>query len=369
MIRFWQNKKGSVWSWLALCLAFSGCVVLAFVVSQLVKATPRNATETTQNALLPRAALWSVMLGRKDVPLESFLLELEVYPSEMPQSVEESWCGPPTGERRTSQYGIDIGVEIAESLQEAVEIVERQRRNISGVLGEVSGQPPFASFSDRVWYGSGGIGARLLFIRGNVVGDVCIVIAHTAGPDQAMLVDLARRLGKKIDAALAGNPEPVPVLPLAACELRIDSSEAWENRNLGQRLWGDEGTSIAVQRGVGLPRELPAKKVTPEDYMVPLRHLVALLAPKERVEVTTDQARVRLMGKMLVFKRGASQVEMDEETVQLSHPVEFKGKHVLVPLSLVEKALDRHIMWEKLGEIPLARIEAKLADAESSKPQ
>lgn len=207
----------------------------------------------------------------------------------------------------------------------------------------------------------------MLFIRGNVVGDVHI--AHTAGPDRAMLVDLARRLAKKIDAVLAGNPEQVPALPLAANELRLSFRKAWENRNLGNRLWGDEGTSIAVQRGVGLPRELPAKQMAPKDYMVPLRHLVVLLAPKERVEVTTDQARVRLMGKMLVFKRGASQVEMDGETVQLSHPIQFKEGYALVALSFVEKALDQRIVWEKLGEMPLARIEAKLADAESSKPQ
>ena len=136
------------------------------------------------------------------------------------------WLGPPTGEAGTAQYSMHVDAAITESAETALEAVYVLLRGVARPPEEVSGQPPFASLGDRVWYGADEFGGRIIFLRTNVLGDVFIF--HKEGLDPQMLFDLAALLGRKIDAALAGTPEPAPVLPPSAEDSHLTLQEAWE---------------------------------------------------------------------------------------------------------------------------------------------
>ena len=250
-------------------------------------------------------------------------------------------------------YSIDIAVAVANSPEEAVSAAKREVASVAEIIPEITGSSSATSFADRVWQHGG----RIVFTRGNVIGDVHM--SQKGGIDKKLLFTLATRLSSKIDAALAGKPEAIPILPLAADqELRVDLEGAWKMRDLGARLWGNECTTIAIYDTNGIPRSLPAMRVGTDDYMVPLRHLAAIVGPNARVKVKGDEAKTTIKGKALVFNKGKSEVQADQRATQLDRPVEFAEGEVLVPFtSVVRNALGKRISWEQRGTTMIGRIE------------
>ena len=168
---------------------------------------------SSQRALKP-AALPNLMIAQDDLPLPSILFSLEWDPRKPARSFHELWSVRPTGRPetlKTAPHEIDVRVAIMDSSLDAINLALSKLGEVAEPPDEVSHQQPFASFADRAWLGKRG--SRLILVRANVVGDV--YLARKGGPDRSMLLALAIRLSRKIDAALAGKPEPPPVLPLA----------------------------------------------------------------------------------------------------------------------------------------------------------
>ncbi|HET6454480.1 MAG TPA: hypothetical protein VFI02_08760 [Armatimonadota bacterium] len=195
-----------------------------------------------------------------------------------------------------------------------------------------------------------------MFIRNNVKVD--LFMFNKNGLDEELLFTLAERISSKIGAALSGRPEPVSVLPLAADqELRVSSEDAWKMRDLGKRLWGNEAVTIAIYDEDGIPRSIPAKRLGANDYIVPLRHVAAILGPRSPIKMEGDEVKTNIKGKPLVFGKGKSQARLGKQTVQLSRPVEFADGEVLIPLvSVIHSALSKQIAWEDRGSIKIGRV-------------
>jgi len=345
-------------------------VALAILAAVLCYASDSKVSQVPQN-------VWSsLVMGSDEMPWDVVLWSLDTGSSDPPilkyrslsegqAKYEENWKGIPRPQPGTiyhSDCSIRITIAIANSPAEANRVALKESQSYAVSIPETTGDESVKSFADRAWGISGRtfepcLAARIIFTRGNVICDISMDRADSFDPE--LLIDLSARLSRKIDAALAGKPGPVPVLPLAADqELRVDLEGAWKMRDLGARLWGHKCTTIALYDINGIPRSLPAKRVGTDDYMVPLRHLAAIVGPNARVKVKGDEAKTTIKGKALVFNKGKSVVQADQRAAQLDRPVEFAEGEVLVPLkSVVRNALGKGISWEQRGTTMIGRIE------------
>lgn len=340
-------------------------VVTATLISLACFAGESKAIEKSKS-MVQQGMLPSLVLGPKDIPWDNMaLISLYTVSTEWTPlkyrslshgqaRCETSWSGP-FGKKRGV---IHITIAIANSPEEAIQAVLEQAHSYAVTILEVTGDQAVIAFSDRAWGASSKMtdpcrGARVIFIRGNVIGDISM--DHRGGFHPRLLFDLAARLGRKIDAARAGRPEQATVLPLAADgELHFD---AWKMNNLGARLWGKNSTTIAIYDNNGIPRSLPAKRMADGDYLVPLRHIAAILGPRERAKIIGDKAKTTLFGKELAFERGKSEITVDQSSKKLNRTVQFVDLEVLVPLkSLVSNVLGKHITWEKRKTIMIGRV-------------
>jgi hypothetical protein len=297
----------------------------------------------------------TLLVSQADLPFEAVLFTLEGPPN-YAYWFHELWFGPPTGQPgtlKTAEYTIDVRLTIAASPHEALRGISRLLEADAVAPRAVSGEP-FASFSDRAWFRFDGRGGRLLFVRSNV--RAAVYMSHKDGLDVRLLFDFARRLGGKIDAALARKPEAVPALPPSAEDMGVGLEGAWQAKTVGSRLWKKGASAVALQTGKGLPRALPANRIARRDFVVPFCHLAAALGAKGKVKVSSKQARATLAGKAMVLSKGSAEARYGGRTLRLSRPVEFRAGQVLVPLSLVEKALGQRIVWGKAGAMILARL-------------
>ena len=349
MKKLFENLQGSARRMISLAFVVGGCFISVFLALGMQPSDSKSAP-------LPCEDIRNLFVPQSDIPFQGVLFAFE-YGASSAKYYDEVWFGPPSGEMKTADYTVRVNMSIARSPQEALAGIHVLLDGVAEPPQEVSGEP-YSSFSDYAWFGySGHSGGRLLFVRGNMVAD--IVVFHKDGFDQKVILALATILSRKIDAVLAGKPEPVPILPLAADqELRVDLEGAWKMRDLGARLWGAESTTIAIYDTDGIPRSLPAKRVGGIDYVVPLRHLAAIIGPRARVKTSGDEAKVTLMGKVLVLKKGKSEMQVDQRTAQLDRTVEFTEGEVLVPLaSVVSNASGQRIAWEQRGTIMIGRVE------------
>lgn len=308
-------------------------------------------------ARLSPESLPNLVIGQEDMPWAAVLFRIETHPA----NVTERWVGPPVRRPHiltVSAWDIDVCVMIFNSAADAVRGVRDLLLHVATPPAEVTGQRAFALLGDRVWYGDNSYGrsvttgARIILIRGNVVGD--IHVGRSDGLQQTDVIALASRLAGKIDAALAGTPYPAPVLPPSCEDMGLDAEDAWDARNIGKML-SKRSTTIALRHGATI-RALPAAAVAKTDYLVPLSHLAAAMGSPAHVTVGKGQATATLVGKTLVFYAGKRTVTVDGRIIPIGCQPQFKGKQVFVPISVLEKILGKRIAWGKTGKLVTASI-------------
>jgi len=283
-----------------------------------------------------------------------------------------SWQGPYVPEKDRALFVISYGVTIADSPQEAAEILEQYRTGVAIRPNDVTGELPFCKFSDRAieWPG------RIHFVRSNVVGGVSVHhLEERRAPKWAR--ELARMLGLRIGEALAGRSDPVGAIPISRSELRLKLHQAFTYKRLGETLWGDEATYVAIQNGKHLPRLLPAKQIAERDFLVPLRALLIVLDPPsceglpfKEIHVLGQEITFGLRGKKWLLHGGSSLAFnlTDQSFCALSYPIEVMSGRTIVPVSLAESLMSAQFKWEHHKEaealwdgkqrlVPLARIE------------
>jgi len=340
-------------------------LLVAIVVVGALCMHPQSTKCEPPAALVPPECLPSLVMGPADMVGDVVLSSVAVVsggPSTQPDSTkttagyEETWNGDMTtrGGRQVSGRTVIIAACILPSVAQAVEYATQAVRNTSLALPEQTGQGDTALFADRAW----GTGGRLVFTRANVVGDVFISTLPKEKIDDVH--KLAKAIARRVDAALAGRPESVALLPLSAQELGMNLAEAFAARDIGEKLWGKEATTIALTDAHGIPRSIPARKLPGDDYLVPLRHVAGVInrynelrASKDGNEVTLDigQGKIR-------FKKGESRAAKAGESFDLGRPVESAEGELLVPVSVAEKLTGKRLVWEKRGALSIARLEA-----------
>lgn len=334
-----------------LALAAGGC---AQQRSQL-QAPPSDPPP--QPRVLAPEMLPHLLLAESDLPPDAVLIHFDPFPVEEPRRIVEEWDSlrPERGER-TSWWDTRVEVRILDSPEDAVAAVLATQRTFAAPLRDVSGESPFASLGDRIWYVASGVGNGVYFTRGNVMAGISR--AGHDGPDRDALLDLAQTVRRKIEAAFAGAPEPAPVLPLSIAEWRTTPRSAGRLRRESQ-LWGDQTVRIGLRIRSRLPRALPARRMGEDDYLVPLWHLWRMLdLPLELHNGDSNHARMQMAGKELVFTRGSPRVSVDDGYVTLPHPVQFVGGRTVVPLSFAEAVFGWRIAgWESVGDTRVARLE------------
>ncbi|HEY3298839.1 MAG TPA: stalk domain-containing protein, partial [Armatimonadota bacterium] len=322
------------------------------------------------------SALNNLIIGQTDL-LQPAVLEItkfnETYGSRLgpaPLGIcEVRWRGPLVVQN-IGAYCASVRVQVMENAEDAMKLHE-SRQVLASVFDEdFTGKAPYASFADRAW--TFGYQTDLSFIRGNVLCEVSYQsimdmpqFPHHISFDEArkqehegMLV-VAKNLSRRIDAALAGNPEPATILPLSWNEMGGYLDRVWEAEKLSGPTWKGKCGKILLQVEGSPIRELPAIPMKDGDYMVPARGLFMMLDSKtsddfNRMDVT-GEASVDLMGVRTVFQDGKSEVQRGDQAFKLKHPVAIRGGVVLVPISFADDVLGFHMKWSKLDKKPFAQ--------------
>lgn len=346
-------------------MVLTAALVVAAVACGAVVSRVGDCIGGPASQVVPSESLASIVLGQEDIPGKVVLSALKFgsdegwcYPqcAKTTARMEERWGGELVmkGDRRVSGCTVIVSFAVLDSAVAAVECARREVRSSAVAAREITGQASVASFSDRAWGGA----SSLVFTRANAV---CLVFMSRPPKENPNAVcEMGAALSRRIDHVLAGRPEPVAVLPLSADELHVGLPEAWKLAHIGQTLWGADAITIALTDGHGIPRSIPAKKLPGGDYVVPLRHLAAVLRPDGELKISEDKREATLdigQGKVR-FKKGESRAEGRDKVFDLGRPVESAHGEFLVPLSVAEKLTGKRLVWEKRDTLPVGRLEA-----------
>ncbi len=150
-------------------------------------------------------------------------------------------------------------------------------------------------------------------------------------------------VGKRISSALKGKPLPPIILP-PSVETHLRTTEAWEANDFANTL-GTISTTIELKVGSAKANALPAKKVAPNEYLVPLSYLAHCLDQQSSITKLASKATATILGRSVVFTAGKKEVTISGKTIYLSSKTEFRGNQVFVPLSLLKQFPEKNISW------------------------
>jgi hypothetical protein len=357
-------------------LLIATAAVILVIVSTMLLTGKTRKSEESERPLLSKDMLFNLLISQDELPwdviLDSFRIQSDIH-SYMLGSYNGKyiydmvWYGPLTGPggdvMESAEYSINISIAIADSPEEAVYFAEKQANSCSIRQEEIVDDEIISEYTDRAWgFSTKNMqprrGMGIIYTRGPVLVHLYMNNKKLCNPSQ--LVELLACVSRKIDAALAGKPEPIPILPLTYQELQVDINNAFRMRSIGTYLWGKDSKTIALYDVNGVPRSLPAKQLSSGDYLVPLRHTGAILGPDGILEKRNElpEMKITMMGKTLIFYQNKSEILVNDKEVKLSRPIEFRGGEVLVPLtSLVQKALGKKITWSKRGSTMIGKVE------------
>lgn len=356
-------------------LLIATAAVILVIVSTMLLTGKTQKSEEIERPLLSKEMLLNVLVGPEELPWDAVLGYFYIG-SDVPMATfgsydyqllfEEKWYGRPCesyGDNRFPESSIRITALIANSPEDAIDIASEEAQSYATSLKKVVDDENISEFADHAWgissaHVGASQGARIIFTRGSVICDISA--DNKNGISSQLFLNFAAMISRKIDAALAGKPEPIPILPLTYQELQVDIDGAFGMRSIGAYLWGKDSKNIALYDVNGVARSLPAKQLSNGDYLVPLRHAGAILGPDGILEKRNElpEMKITMMGKTMVFYQNKSEILVNDKEVKLSRPIEFRGGEVLVPLtSLVQKALGKKISWSQRGSTMIGKVE------------
>ncbi len=370
--QLFKNKK--------VLLIITAAVILVIVSTMLLTGKTQKSEES-ERPLLSKDVLFNLLISQDELPWD-VILDSFKNRSDMPIRVfdisvikprfEMVWYGPLTGPggdvMESAEYEIYISTTIADSSEEAVYIAEKQANSYSIKQEEIVDDEIISEYTDRAWGFSPKNmqprrGMGIIYTRGPVLVHLFMGNKKLCNPSH--LVELLACVSRKIDAALAGKPEPIPILPLAADqELHVSIENAFRMRGLGSHLWGKESKNIALYDVNGIPRSLPAGQLNNGDYLVPLRHLGAIIGPLTRPTMKYDEYHkvygfeITLMGKLLEFTNYSKKIKIGDRTIEMDQPIASKGGEIMVPLKfIVQEGLGKKISWSQRGSTMVGKVE------------
>jgi hypothetical protein len=355
-------------------LLIATAVIIFVIVSTILLTGAAKKTNEAKKVLISKNMIPHLLISQEELPWNVVLYNLDIGSEKrklMPfvdgkEGYYIGWSLIRFNKKgaisSVPEGSINISVALADSPKEAVNIAERQSKSYSMVINEVVGDKIISKYTDRAWGVSSknmkpDLGANLIYTRGPFIVDLHMSNKEPFNPSQ--FISLLSCMSRKIDAALAGKPEPIPIMPLTYHSLNTDKMGAWKMRSIGTYLWGKDSKNIALYDVNGVPRSLPAKQLSSGDYLVPFRHVGAILGPNSILERHCDEPEIKttLMKKSIIFYQNKSEIYVDGKKVKLSRPIEFKGGLAMVPLtSLVQKALGKKISWSQRGSAMIGKV-------------
>ncbi len=357
MLRVAKRILCAVVGWLLVSVVVAWCTRVSLAYWQGSDAVVPDAGQARARHLI---------VGESELPLPAVLSSFGMTAS----GYWACWAQPYAGARPTAGVSVNLSAGFCDSVEQALEGA-RMKLDTAVTIPEVTGQATeYGNLGDRVWHS----GARIVFVKGTVLVDVYASVSGDTDQEVVIALHVAKVLSRKIDAVLAGKPEPVPVIPFLSSRGTRDGVTteeqgvewAWAVKRL-QESWGEQGTTLVFIDSNGLPRGIPAKKVGENDYLVLLTDLAAVVDTAWRERPSRAEAtltEVTILGKSVRVELGRSEVTVDGQPVQLGARVEWAGpvKSVreerswpipLVPLSLAEKALGVKVEFSKHGDLPI----------------
>lgn len=260
---------------------------------------------------------------------------------------------------------LDLDIIIADDANDALKRSGTMMGNTAARIPETQ-DVRVTGFADRAWYrtesasGGGLQSARLIWQRANVISS--LFVFQRTGFSTSEFFAVAERIGRRIDAARAGTPEPAAVLPVSCEDIHIPLAMAWTPPFRGAML-GQPGSTIVMWDNNGIPRAIPAEKTEDGEYMVPLEALALVCPGKyERASTQRQPIVVTLAGQAVVLTRDSAEAVIGGRAVTLKRPVEVRiygrigtrerpvkmgeqSRAVWVPLSLLEQVTGKPLKW------------------------
>jgi hypothetical protein len=366
MVSFQAGRSAKIynryWRCIRVCrrraTAATRCIILMFALWLTSLAPTSQPCAAATPALVAQKHIRSLMLSPKDIPLDVILHNLECSPSTGPVPpagrdkgsywFKQHFSGPPIAGPATMQesYGVDVEVGIATSAVAAGQAVERIVNSMAVILPESRDRRKH-SFADRAWDAGNGI----CFSRRNVAATIYTSEDEMSIP--GLTLKLARLIGRKIDAAAAGRPEPAPELPPV---VRRDLYACWSLPLVNQMLQRPARNTVILKCGDRPPVSMWVDGLPGKDMTVRLQPLAAAMSHNRYYKSGSKQARAQFAGRRMVFTAGSTVVQVDGRPIRLSRPVAFRKGTVLIPLSFVDKAFGKRITWRMNGKIAIGNM-------------
>ncbi|MGD0113793.1 MAG: hypothetical protein ABSD48_18200, partial [Armatimonadota bacterium] len=257
---------------------------------------------------LPRRAYLSDMTVARAGPAPTFMLHYVGQRSQKPRTKGKQ---PPW--KLDSDFSAGISVWVSLSRETAYDALKKYANSFSVGPTEVSGQRPFAAFSDRAFTYPGmtaGRSGTVRYSRANVYVEVQTCLGPSAYDDA---LAICRAISRRVDAAAAGKPMKVPFMPGATgVTVAYDPDAIRSCQDLDPSVWGKGIMKIALLDRDGIARPFPAQVVGKHDYTVPLvivgRFLGIHDAPKW--DEWHGSPAAKLDGRLVTFREGSREVRI-----------------------------------------------------------
>jgi len=330
------------------------CVVVALTV---VVFTSLSLGAGAAGGTVAAKDLRSLMLGPGDIPWDVILSDLnseQKYVVMCPPAekgalvaVSVDWSGPPIGGPGTRwAYSVTLKCVIYDSAASAGAAAEKLIGSFELYTPESHDKRSFP-YADRAWLPGMGL---ITYTRKNVL---VRVDSWGLGTDsEAATRRFALLVGRRIDAAAAGKPEPAP---------KLHQSDNWFPPSVYKSLSRPARNTILLKYKDRSAIPALVNRASDKDCLVALMSLAYAIAGKRSVKVNGDRVSATFGGRDMLFTNGSPIVKVGGKTIRLSRPIIVGPKYPMyrggmVPLSLVEKVFGWHIRWIDGSKIKTAVI-------------
>ena len=295
------------------CVYACLCSVL---LTALVFAFDKVRSVIAAGDLVPMQTDRYIYVTGSDILIDAVPMSLEIAREKEFYTISEIWCGKPLPNSERPSALIRITINCIPSVDDAKRMANSSLDSVAIPPDEVTGKAPYNTFSDLAWSSPN----RLLFIRKNVLCDIYTSIKDEAARKKQLL-SIAVNIGKRIDALADDKPIPAESLPVFANELHIGLYQAWSDRDLGESLWGEKKSSLAIIVNQGIQRKIPAKRISAAEYLVPLSYIAALLDTEARVNIENHGASIKINNHTVKMKAGQKEITSDGKIISITQPI------------------------------------------------
>jgi hypothetical protein len=208
----------------------------------------------------------------------------------------------------------------------------------------------YLAFADRAWPHNGLALSGIRFCRRNVTVDM--YIGYLGQDISGEVIRICRLLGRKIDAAANGHPEPAPALIY-----NEKSRLGWRYHWINKMLTMPAKNTIVLKCFDRDPITVFARKLPGGDYMINLHAIALAIGDIKYINAELNTGKAVIKRKPMTFTDGSSIVNIGKTKIDLDYPVEISiGKSINFPVSFIEKITGKQLKWKLDDKIMVGTI-------------